>query len=147
MINTGTTYLLWLAGWFGFSGLHRFYLGKPVSGVLYLLTWGFFGIGQLIDLFRIQDMVAAKNAQHRALHEPLENSQSLPRTMMSSATRLDVQLLRVCQNFQGATISECVIETGESPSAVKETIHHLCREGLLLVDNREGDGAVIYRIT
>lgn len=34
-------------------GLHRFYVGKIFSGVLYMATFGLFGIGQLIDVILI----------------------------------------------------------------------------------------------
>ncbi|OYV06987.1 MAG: hypothetical protein CFE26_03365 [Verrucomicrobiales bacterium VVV1] len=46
-------YLLWL---FGFTGAHRFYFGKPISGVIWFFTLGLFGIGWLIDLFLIPSM-------------------------------------------------------------------------------------------
>lgn len=41
-------YLLWL---FGFTGSHRFYYGKPVSGTIYFFTLGLLLIGWIVDLF------------------------------------------------------------------------------------------------
>ncbi|MEJ2763279.1 TM2 domain-containing protein [Photobacterium sp. MCCC 1A19761] len=46
-------YLLWI---FGFTGAHRFYYGKPVTGTIWFLTLGLLGIGWLIDLFLIPSM-------------------------------------------------------------------------------------------
>lgn len=46
-------YLLWI---FGFTGSHRFYYGKPLTGTLWFFTLGLFGIGWLIDLFLIPAM-------------------------------------------------------------------------------------------
>lgn len=46
-------YILWI---FGFTGAHRFYYGKPISGTLYFFTLGLLGIGWLIDLFLIPKM-------------------------------------------------------------------------------------------
>ena len=46
-------YLLWI---FGFTGSHRFYFGKPLSGTVYFLTLGLLGVGWLIDLFLIPGM-------------------------------------------------------------------------------------------
>lgn len=37
----------------GAIGLHRFYCGKIVSGIVYILTIGGFGIGVLVDLILI----------------------------------------------------------------------------------------------
>jgi TM2 domain-containing membrane protein YozV len=46
-------YLLWI---FGFTGAHRFYYGKRITGLVWLLTGGLFFIGWLIDLFLIPGM-------------------------------------------------------------------------------------------
>lgn len=46
-------YILWI---FGFTGAHRFYFGKPISGTIYFFTLGLLGIGWLIDLFLIPGM-------------------------------------------------------------------------------------------
>ena len=53
-------YILWI---FGFTGSHRFYYGKPVSGTIYFFTLGLLGIGWLIDIFLIPSM--ARKAELR----------------------------------------------------------------------------------
>jgi TM2 domain-containing membrane protein YozV len=46
-------YLLWV---FGFTGSHRFYYGRPITGAIWFFTFGLLGIGWLIDLFLIPSM-------------------------------------------------------------------------------------------
>jgi TM2 domain-containing membrane protein YozV len=50
---TSVGYILWI---FGFTGSHRFYFGRPISGTIWLFTLGLLGIGWLIDLFLIPGM-------------------------------------------------------------------------------------------
>jgi TM2 domain-containing membrane protein YozV len=46
-------YILWI---FGFTGSHRFYYGKPISGTIYFFTLGLLFIGWFIDLFLIPSL-------------------------------------------------------------------------------------------
>jgi len=59
MKSKGVAYLLWF--FLGIFSAHRFYLGKFGSGILYLLTGQLLGIGWLIDLFTLGDMVSKYN--------------------------------------------------------------------------------------
>lgn len=61
MRSTTTAYLLWLFCLIGLCGIHRLYAGKVLSGLLWLFTFGFFGIGQFIDLFLIPNMIDQNN--------------------------------------------------------------------------------------
>jgi TM2 domain-containing membrane protein YozV len=56
-------YLLWI---FGFTGAHRFYYGKPISGTIYFFTFGLLGIGWFIDLFLIPGMDRQADLRYRA---------------------------------------------------------------------------------
>ena len=54
--STGTGYLLWLLCFIFICGAHRFYYNKPISGVIYLFTFGLFGFGQLYDLLVMPEL-------------------------------------------------------------------------------------------
>lgn len=54
-------YILWI---FGFMGAHRFYYGRPISGIIWLLTLGLFFIGWIIDLFLIPGMDEAADRRY-----------------------------------------------------------------------------------
>lgn len=50
----------------GIFGVHRFYMGKVFTGLLYLFTGGLFLIGWLYDLYTLNEQITQENAQRRA---------------------------------------------------------------------------------
>lgn len=61
MKDKPTAYILWCLGLIGVCGIHRFYMGKNGTGVLWLLTFGLLGWGQLIDIFLIGNQIDTIN--------------------------------------------------------------------------------------
>jgi TM2 domain-containing membrane protein YozV len=64
MRSVGAAYGLWALCLLGVAGVHRFYMGKWVSGLIWLFTWGLLGIGSIIDLILIPGMVERRNARY-----------------------------------------------------------------------------------
>jgi TM2 domain-containing membrane protein YozV len=74
-----TAYLLWL--FLGLVGGHRFYLGRWLTGGLYAISLGFYGVGWVLDLFLLPWLVRWTNEerQHRLEHqEHVEPVEELP---------------------------------------------------------------------
>lgn len=59
----------------GLFGMHRLYMGKIGTGILYLLTFGIFGLGYIYDLWTLNEQVTLVNstAQHRPGMKSLTN--------------------------------------------------------------------------
>ena len=54
--------LTWiLLTFLGVFGIHRFYMGKIFTGILYLCTVGLFGLGVLYDLLTLNEQVSRIN--------------------------------------------------------------------------------------
>jgi TM2 domain-containing membrane protein YozV len=55
--------LAWiLLTFLGLFGIHRMYMGKWLSGILYLLTGGLLGIGIIYDFWTLNDQITLINA-------------------------------------------------------------------------------------
>ncbi|MFZ6044411.1 TM2 domain-containing protein, partial [Vibrio natriegens] len=44
-------------------GVHRLYMGKWLTGILYFLTFGFFLIGVLVDFWTLNEQISVKNRE------------------------------------------------------------------------------------
>lgn len=51
--SRGMALILSCIGFVAIAGLHRFYVGKIGTGILWLLTGGLFGIGTIVDVVMI----------------------------------------------------------------------------------------------
>ncbi len=47
----------------GFFGIHRFYMGKWGTGLIYLFTCGFFLIGVIYDYWTLNDQISQENTR------------------------------------------------------------------------------------
>ena len=57
--------LAWiLLTFLGLLGIHRMYMGKWLSGILYLCTAGLFGIGYIYDLWTLNEQISLENGRH-----------------------------------------------------------------------------------
>lgn len=54
-------YILWL---FGFTGAHRFYYGKTITGIIWFCTLGLLGVGWIVDAFLIPSMERESNRKY-----------------------------------------------------------------------------------
>ena len=146
MKNAGMAYILWSLCFLGFAGIHRFYLGKPFTGIIWFCTWGLFGLGQFVDLLLIPGMVKQKNYELMGRLEERRYSQ-LPSgetpMLRQSPTHL---ILKLLSERSEATLADCILATGEETSTVKALLQQMQREELITVDNRQSDGAIVYRI-
>ncbi len=55
----------------GLFGIHRFYLGKIGTGLLYLLTFGLCGLGYIYDLWTLNDQITLINGRYSRQPPPL----------------------------------------------------------------------------
>ena len=63
--------LCWiLLTFLGAFGIHRMYMGKWITGLIYLCTFGIFGLGYIYDFWTLNDQISlengTKNYQHRS---------------------------------------------------------------------------------
>jgi DeoR/GlpR family transcriptional regulator of sugar metabolism len=60
--------------------------------------------------------------------------------------KIKIQLLKAAKVQGAITVADCVLETGCSAAEIRQYLEELQQEDLIRVDNRESDGAIIYRM-
>jgi len=177
MNNVPTSYLLWLFWLVGIGGVHRIYNKKYISGLFWFFTWGFFGLGQIIDLFLIPDMVDNHNwkMQRRLGMTPGSNqlaggiyapsqtyhpSNNFPPVVNTPIDKdkknlqsmpdseIMIQLAKVAEKRGGQlSITQAVIDTELSYERVEHVLQIMTQKGYVVVGNDPVKGHIIYEFT
>jgi TM2 domain-containing membrane protein YozV len=152
MNKASTAYIFWLGCLLQLHGLHRIYNGKIGTGLLWLFTGGLFGIGQLVDLFLIPDMVEEYNIKLRARMGVSAAGVPLSDPVVATVVvkpkpheQLMVQLLKAAAARNGKiSVTQGVMDTGASFSEVEAVLKEMVKSGYVLVDNHPVTGVVVY---
>ncbi|MFN9620568.1 MAG: TM2 domain-containing protein [Synechococcaceae cyanobacterium] len=145
--SLGTSYLLWACCLLGMFGLHRFYNRRPASGLLWLVSFGLCGVGQLIDLLQLPQLVRRANEQ-TLLEEAYASSDLADVDPMP--VPLERQLLQLARRTgrSGFTLNDALLDlqlpASIDSTMVRQEIERLLQADLLDVGNDER-GRVIYR--
>lgn len=158
MYSTFLAYLLWFIGGFGTFGFHRFYLGKFGTGLLYLLTGGFFVVGSIYDFFTLPMQVRDANLEaryRRALEygearndsrEALRRDfrKEIARSREASTDSIERVILRTAKKNSGiATPAEVALEGNVSLDEAKKNLEQLVSKGFAEVRVSKS-GTIVY---
>ncbi|AFY34787.1 TM2 domain-containing protein [Calothrix sp. PCC 7507] len=145
------SYILCAAWFFGFGGLHRLYNGKIGTGVLWLCTFGIFGIGQFIDVLLIPGIVDEYDLKLRAstglspLGVPLNQPAVASQVYHPTGNQLMVKLIEAAETRGGTlTVTQGVKATGASFVEVETALKEMLKSGYVKIDNDPITGAVVY---
>jgi TM2 domain-containing membrane protein YozV len=147
----GLAFFLWLGCFIGLCGLHRFYLRKPWSGLIYIFTFGLLGIGQVIDLLRLGSLVREANGEGWLLVDAprFVPAGYLPepelQRLVPSDEELRMKLVREAARTGGRlSVSQAVMATGQPFKKVEALLDEMVREGYADIDNHPETGVVQY---
>lgn len=157
--NVGIAYILWALCFFGASGVHRLYMGKIGTGLLWLFTFGLCYLGNFIDLFLIPSMVEDSNFRYRLKLGFVASGNLSPTSQPAVSQRqvstkppgkltpeqLRIELVRAAAKTSGRlSVTQAVLATGADFKVVEDTLQAMLQSGYISIDNDPDTGVVVY---
>lgn len=124
-----------------------------------MCTWGFFGVGQFVDLVLIPNMVDDHNIKARARLglspngvplmnqvEMLDRRQAIAAPVpLPTRDQLMVKLVKSAAARGGQiSVTQAVMDTGVGFAEVESLLKEMLRSGYVRVDNHPVSGVVVY---
>jgi predicted transcriptional regulator len=150
-------YLLWLLSGCGALGLHRFYLGKIPTGLLWMCTGGLGMIGSLYDFFTLPGQVRDANIRQAIASGAMRTGRIDPgqdwRVVHDGNARIlrdkesvERIILRMAKQNKGIiTASELALEANISIDEAKKNLDALAGRGIAELRVRK-TGTLVYTI-
>lgn len=142
MYRISIAYLLWLISGCGALGLHRFYLGKIGTGLLWFVTGGLGMIGAVFDFFYIPTMVQEANLGSR-YHDALFNDVPNPLPVKRKES-IEKVILRTAKKNRGViSPGEVALEGDITMDEAKNYLDKLTAQGYIEMKIRKS-GMIAY---
>ncbi|MCX7025865.1 MAG: TM2 domain-containing protein [Spirochaetes bacterium] len=144
--NATKAYLLWLIGGFGAFGLHRFYLGKFGSGVVWFCTGGLGMMGSIYDFFTLRRQVEDANIRD-SLKNAMESGtfDELRRSVAATQDSIEKAILRAAKRNEGlVTPGEVALDSNYSVDQVRAALEKMATEGNAEMMIRQS-GIIVFR--
>ena len=156
MYSVGIAYLLWLISGCGALGFHRFYLGKIPTGILWMCTFGLFGIGTIYDFFTLPGQVREANirwAMQQGIggrfpnnHQVWHNVSDGKARIVREKENIERTILRIAKENNGIlTASEVALSANIPIEDAKRDLDALVSKGFAELRVRKS-GTLVYTI-
>jgi hypothetical protein len=139
-------YLLWF--FFGFWGLHKFYLNRIGIGIFYFFTFGGFFIGWFIDLFTMKKQVNDANLLIMAESSTYEKQVITvnPKKKPSLQTK-EKEVLLAAKKYNGKiTPVEVAVESNLSVEEAEQILNKMVNKGYATLEVSES-GLLFYQFS
>jgi TM2 domain-containing membrane protein YozV len=155
----GIAYLLWFLSGCGALGLHRFYLGKIPTGLLWMFTGGLGMFGAIYDFFTLPNQVREANIRNALTGSNLRYHHNSPRqednwryandakVRMANHESPERAILKLAKENKGIlTVSEVALGADISIDEAKKCLDSLVTKGFAELRVRKS-GSLVYVIT